>query len=672
MRSRIHRRSGREHAEMVHHPLLLGTQRVPAPFDGLTKAAASVRPRSSLEHRESIAESVPDLDRVEHCRSTCRQFDAQRKTIERCTELGHAVAPLVDVQFDTGAAGTIEEQLHRCTGAVGRERHQRNNTLRLDAESFATRRQDSDVRTSLDDTGEHIGRRSEDLLTVVEHQQVSRVSECGDQRIQRVDTERDADTERGGGHDRDPIGLADRREIHEAAVPVWARSCHGGSDPGLADTGRAEHCHESVLVEQPHDLLHHACTSDERGRLVGQLGESCVRGTVRSGEKTMLELGGRDPWHETRLRQCVARLPQDAQRQNPFARQSTGVGQRHPDGLVERSVLDASLEERDRRRPPGERNQRECADTPSIRGALVQSSTVGHHVIGCLQCAPRFAAPTSFRLLDACKCRSGVGPEGGIGCDDLRLEALPVRHDMLTELVAGPAGRNEVIAVVRSQTCDHVRERLPSGRRLIEGRPDSVDQRLRRQRCVTMQRQRREHHLGSFATCRQPASTGPHADRAELAEFDRLDGCTHGIGAHPGDVTRPCALVNSALSPSASMGDQPITRRRSTHSAMYGLLITFRSSIALDDLTQPFADYANVLCNVPGLLTKAWISDGDVLGGFHVFENEEGANGYLASGLATDLRATDGFDDFEVRGFEVLDELSAVTGLSGLRPLSRA
>jgi hypothetical protein len=105
---------------------------------------------------------------------------------------------------------------------------------------------------------------------------------------------------------------------------------------------------------------------------------------------------------------------------------------------------------------------------------------------------------------------------------------------------------------------------------------------------------------------------------------------------------------------------------------MYGLLITFRSTIALGDLAEPFTDYAAALCDVPGLITKAWIRDGDLLGGFHVFENEETATEYLTSEMATNLRATDGFDDFEVRGFDVLEELSAITGLSGLRPLARA
>lgn len=104
---------------------------------------------------------------------------------------------------------------------------------------------------------------------------------------------------------------------------------------------------------------------------------------------------------------------------------------------------------------------------------------------------------------------------------------------------------------------------------------------------------------------------------------------------------------------------------------MYGLLITFRSSIALSDLDEPFADYARALRDVPGLITKAWLRDDDVLGGFHVFDSKAAADAYVGSDMATQLRATDGFDDFEVRGFDVLEELSSVTGLSELQPLAR-
>lgn len=103
---------------------------------------------------------------------------------------------------------------------------------------------------------------------------------------------------------------------------------------------------------------------------------------------------------------------------------------------------------------------------------------------------------------------------------------------------------------------------------------------------------------------------------------------------------------------------------------MYGLLITFRTSVPLEQLATSFTDYAHALRRMPGLVSKAWIRDGDALGGFHVFSDQASAEAYLSSDLAGGLRATDGFDDFEIRGFEVLEELSSLTGLTDRAPLA--
>lgn len=103
---------------------------------------------------------------------------------------------------------------------------------------------------------------------------------------------------------------------------------------------------------------------------------------------------------------------------------------------------------------------------------------------------------------------------------------------------------------------------------------------------------------------------------------------------------------------------------------MYGLLITFRTSIPLDQLEGPFTEYAQELRGIPGLVSKVWIHDGDVIGGFHVFTDRSTAESYLSSDLAASLRATEGFDDFEVRGFDVLDELSGMTGVVHAVPLA--
>ena len=96
---------------------------------------------------------------------------------------------------------------------------------------------------------------------------------------------------------------------------------------------------------------------------------------------------------------------------------------------------------------------------------------------------------------------------------------------------------------------------------------------------------------------------------------------------------------------------------------MHAVLITFRSSAPVEQLEQPFKEYAEALCAVPGLISKTWISDGDtILGGFHVFADRAAADGYLGGEMAAGLIATPGLEDFEITHYEVLDELSITTG----------
>lgn len=95
---------------------------------------------------------------------------------------------------------------------------------------------------------------------------------------------------------------------------------------------------------------------------------------------------------------------------------------------------------------------------------------------------------------------------------------------------------------------------------------------------------------------------------------------------------------------------------------MHALLITFRSTISLNDLEETFENYARELNKQPGLISKTWILDGDTFGGFHLFANQQQSEGYLASDLAAGLMATQGFTDFAARSYSVLDDLTAMTG----------
>jgi len=94
---------------------------------------------------------------------------------------------------------------------------------------------------------------------------------------------------------------------------------------------------------------------------------------------------------------------------------------------------------------------------------------------------------------------------------------------------------------------------------------------------------------------------------------------------------------------------------------MHAVIITFRSSLPLDQLAGPFTDFANALTSVDGFVSKTWLHDGETLGGSYVFKTEAAAKAYLASPMVAELTATEGFDDFEVLTFSVVDELTALT-----------
>lgn len=94
---------------------------------------------------------------------------------------------------------------------------------------------------------------------------------------------------------------------------------------------------------------------------------------------------------------------------------------------------------------------------------------------------------------------------------------------------------------------------------------------------------------------------------------------------------------------------------------MHAVLITFHSAAQLDDLRDPFLDAAGAIRDVPGLLSKTWLQEGERLGGIYVFTDNAAAQTYLDGPIVANLTAEPAFSDFEVRQFTALKELSAIT-----------
>lgn len=95
---------------------------------------------------------------------------------------------------------------------------------------------------------------------------------------------------------------------------------------------------------------------------------------------------------------------------------------------------------------------------------------------------------------------------------------------------------------------------------------------------------------------------------------------------------------------------------------MHAVLITFKSSAPVDQLEQPFREYAEALCGIGGLIAKTWIKDGETLGGFHVFTSRATADAYLGSEMVAGLTSNPAFENFTVDHYDVLEELSFITG----------
>jgi len=99
---------------------------------------------------------------------------------------------------------------------------------------------------------------------------------------------------------------------------------------------------------------------------------------------------------------------------------------------------------------------------------------------------------------------------------------------------------------------------------------------------------------------------------------------------------------------------------------MHALLISFTSAAPVDQLVEPFTDYAHALRDVPGLISKTWISDGATVGGFYTFTTAADIDAYLAGSLWTSAAANPAFSGFRFERFAVVDELTALTSPDAL------
>jgi hypothetical protein len=64
---------------------------------------------------------------------------------------------------------------------------------------------------------------------------------------------------------------------------------------------------------------------------------------------------------------------------------------------------------------------------------------------------------------------------------------------------------------------------------------------------------------------------------------------------------------------------------------MHAVLVTYENDTPADQVKHhpDNVEYAKALKRVPGLISKTWINDGKIFGGFHVFRDKAAADAYL-------------------------------------------
>jgi hypothetical protein len=86
-----------------------------------------------------------------------------------------------------------------------------------------------------------------------------------------------------------------------------------------------------------------------------------------------------------------------------------------------------------------------------------------------------------------------------------------------------------------------------------------------------------------------------------------------------------------------------------------------RQQTLLEQLEEPFTDFAHALVEVPGFVSKTWLNDGATVGGFYIFTDRASAENYVTSPMIGEVRENPAFSAFEVRHFAILETLSAIT-----------
>jgi heme-degrading monooxygenase HmoA len=97
---------------------------------------------------------------------------------------------------------------------------------------------------------------------------------------------------------------------------------------------------------------------------------------------------------------------------------------------------------------------------------------------------------------------------------------------------------------------------------------------------------------------------------------------------------------------------------------MHVQVITYRTAEVSDsDFNEANRDFAEMMKEVPGLLTKVWLKSAEpgVYGGVYLWRDREACEAFLASDLLAAVKADDSVQDLTSQDYSVNEEMTKIT-----------
>ena len=276
-----------EHREALEQQPLVVVEQLMRPGDGVAQRGVTIAlGRTAAQHPEPLVEPSVEISRRERSAAGGRELDRERQTVEPLAQGDDRIHRAGrEVERRIRVLRAVDEQLHgRRIGVVSGERLDRQRRLTGKPERLAAGGEDLEIGAAVEQRPDRAGRRVDQMLTVVDHQDGGLIADRLDRRPQRLLARLRRGTHAVEQRERDALFVEHGGEFDEPHTAVGSTGRVGGGldgERGLAHTAGPTDGDQSVFAQQVADVQQIALPADEVDRADRQRGLGLVEGLQR-------------------------------------------------------------------------------------------------------------------------------------------------------------------------------------------------------------------------------------------------------------------------------------------------------------------------------------------------------------------------------------------------------